>query len=647
MSFRTESALYYYYYKLLVNDPSTPIALTINANIISDDRTEFPQTINALERFNLYPEVSLAFFYRILSPFLSKNCWTVNRGEDLAPIKSCVGLAEPIYFYTNVVFGLHAASIVFLFTLAYLINNRSVLAALFGCLCFFYNHSEATRVMWTPALRESFSFPFYMAQNLALYIYLANPVVRNGCILSLATLLYLLPWQFAQFTLGTQVISLFFVYAVGKIDRQQLIGAIFAHLLALLAAFRLMFGNRMLLTSFYASTILSLVVNLATFELVTRKLPHFSINFKRFPLNFDVLSAVLVKMFSLIFVSVFIKNYFLASIFPSKDDSHIWDILKTKLIYLARLTFPNQFNYPNDGHTFDTRLYTCAKEFDFIELETLIKLTETLLLPVGIGVFLFYLFQLFSDLNLFNRRNKSQVRNNLNAFQVFMLVQTVAVAVIAILIMRLKLFFTPQLCLLASCLVGFVVNKLKFKVFMNKIAFIVLLYALISFKGIENLKKQHDLVGEYNDPLLESLIFWVNKTTNLNSSFAGAMPTMANLKLSTNRIIVNHPHYEDFELRQKTKRLYTHMYGYKSINQLHKVLKCELKVNYLVLERHFCLSHPPRMPQCAMVSVVHLDSAKDSSKQACDVLISGNDKEYAKKFKRVFEKGHYYVFKVL
>ena len=55
------------------------------------------------------------------------------------------------------------------------------------------------------------------------------------------------------------------------------------------------------------------------------------------------------------------------------DDSHIFDIFKAKF---------------TDYKNFHTQLYTCAKEFDFLEYETYVKLSQTCLIPAVIIVWI-------------------------------------------------------------------------------------------------------------------------------------------------------------------------------------------------------------------------------------------------------------------
>ena len=124
------------------------------------------------------------------------------------------------------------------------------------------------------------------------------------------------------------------------------------------------------------------------------------------------------------------------------------------------------------------------------------------------------------------------------------------------------------------------------------------------------------------------------------------MPLQANLKLSTNRPIVTHPHYEDIGLRRRVKNLYTHLYGYRPIEELHSILKNNLKAKYLITEKHFCISYPPGKPECGMARIAHIDLTKSTDQQACALLIKQSEaiKNY---FLKVFELNNVIIFKIL
>ena len=86
-------------------------------------------------------------------------------------------------------------------------------------------------------------------------------------------------------------------------------------------------------------------------------------------------------------------------------------------------------------------------------------------------------------------------------------------------------------------------------------ALVAVLISAMSVAGLNNLMLQRSIIGEYNNPALEELINWIDRETPKEAAFAGPMPIMASILLTTQRPIVNHPHYEDSNLRYTILRV--------------------------------------------------------------------------------------------
>ena len=82
-------------------------------------------------------------------------------------------------------------------------------------------------------------------------------------------------------------------------------------------------------------------------------------------------------------------------------------------------------------------LYTCAKEFDFLGWEMPNKTSLTLLLPTAVTVASIIIWRIFH----------SAIEDEAICYN---LAQTGVYAVMAVGIMRLKLFLTPHLCIIAG-----------------------------------------------------------------------------------------------------------------------------------------------------------------------------------------------------
>ena len=542
--------------------------------------TEFPLTINTLKRFNLYPELAAGLLYRGLDAMglLTQQCWTVNRGEGLEPVQSCEGSRDPPNFYIRVVWIMAGLTTVLLFVLGHFLSG-SLAGGILPVVCFFYNHGEATRVMWTPPLRESFAFPLCLAQILAVSVTTRSlrPTWLHLFSISVTTTLFIICWQFAQFMLFTQTCAVFAVHVLGLLPRDTLHSILVAQLIGLLHAVALMFGNEMFFTSWMFSCLLAaLLVSLPLHSLLS-KLP------------FLLCAVAQVVLF---FGITFLAKITITKAFLVQDDAHVFELLKSKF---------------TDFRSFHTLLYTCAVEFDFLGWEMPIKITRTLLLPSALFAIVVLLFAVLLD--LWERIFKEERSLDIDPAAVYNMLQCAAYAVMAVLIMRLKLFFTPHLCLLTSLLALPLSFPSFLKEFLPPISrythfgLLVGLVAAMSVQGVANIKEQRAIMGEYQNVQLEELIEWINKSLPPDAVLAGPMPTMANLLLSTGRPVVNHPHYEDAGLRERTKQVapdkslrnlsnlsqvYT-VFSRRPPSQVHRAL-ADLRVEYLVLSAPWCLT---------------------------------------------------------
>uniref|UniRef100_A0A4W5QQ65 Dpy-19-like 1, like (H. sapiens) n=1 Tax=Hucho hucho TaxID=62062 RepID=A0A4W5QQ65_9TELE len=597
MAFRTEMGLYYSYFKTIIEAPTFLNGLY---QVMNDRLTEYPLVINTLKRFNLYPEVVLASWYTIYTDIMeffglpTKMCWSINRGEGMAPVDGCEGMGDPAYFYVTFVFLLNGLMMSLFFIYGtYLSGSR--LGGMVTVLCFFFNHGESTRVMWTPPLRESFSYPFLVLQMLLLTHILRthNPSRKAMWALAISNLCFMLPWQFAQFVLLTQVASLFASYILGYISPTKMQSLLVTHMITLAVCFVLMFGNSMLLTSFYASSLVSIWTACVCVCLLV---------------DLSVCSQVMQGLVWV--VSTVIFKFMLSAIFGASDDAHISSLIKSK------------FTSYKD---FDTMMYTCAPEFDFMEIETPLRYIKTLLLPINMLVVAVI---------------AGRVRLHLCAIHqlVYHSLQLIAFAVLAMLIMRLKLFLTPHMCIMASLicskqLFGWIGEKFKLHMMVLGIL------SIMAMQGVANLQTQWGIMGEFSNLPQEQLLDWIRDNTRPNSVFAGAMPTMASVKLSASRPIVNHPHYEDAGLRERTKLVYA-MYSRKSAEVVKRNLM-QMEVDYFVLEDSWCTRRS--RPGCSMPEIWDVEDPQNAGKVPLCTLMSRDSRPH---FATVFHNNVYKVLKV-
>lgn len=116
------------------------------------------------------------------------------------------------------------------------------------------------------------------------------------------------------------------------------------------------------------------------------------------------------------------------------------------------------------------------------------------------------------------------------------------------------------------------------------IPIITLLY--ISYKFWPGIMDELSELREFYDPDTVELMNWIKSNTPNTAVFAGSMQLLAGVKLCTGRTLTNHPHYEDKNLRERTKQIYQ-IYAKRSPEDVYGILR-SFGTDYVILEDSIC-----------------------------------------------------------
>ncbi|XP_010224511.1 PREDICTED: probable C-mannosyltransferase DPY19L3 [Tinamus guttatus] len=559
ISFRTECGLYYSYYKQMVQAASIQQGLH---GLVYDNKTESVRTINILERMNVYQEVFLSILYRIL------------------PIQQYL---EPVYFYIYTLFGLQAVYVIALYVTSWLLSG-TWLSGLLAAFWYITNRVDTTRVEFTIPLRENWALPFFAVQIAAITYLLRThlqPAHERWTLLAvfIATFFFSLTWQFNQFMMLIQALVLFILDCLDMLPTAKVTWLYIIQVSGLLLVCVLQFFNSMILGS--------LLISFNASVLIARTIQK---NLKKGGL----LSRLGKLLLHVLFVSclTLLVNKLIKKILNLESDEHIFKFLKAKFGFGAT-------------RDFDANLYLCEEAFGLLPLNTFSRLSDTLLFYV----YIFVLFPMtvtaaivaFQNLSGSTKVEKSLERKEdctiaLKPETAYNLIHTVLFGCLALSTMRMKYLWTSHMCVFASfglCSTevwGLILKCVRLytsrriSVIRYSLPVVVLLY--ISYKFWPGIMDELSELREFYDPDTVELMNWIKSNTPSTAVFAGSMQLLAGVKLCTGRVLTNHPHYEDKNLRERTKQIYQ-IYAKRSPEDVYRILQ-SFGTDYVILEDSIC-----------------------------------------------------------
>ncbi|XP_039650044.1 probable C-mannosyltransferase DPY19L3 isoform X3 [Perca fluviatilis] len=631
ISFRTECGLYYSYYKQMLQAPSIQEGLS---DLIHDNLTESKRTINLLQRMNIYQEVFLSVLYRLL------------------PIQLYL---EPMYFYIYTVFSLQAVYVIALYLTAWLLSG-SWLAGTLAAVWYILNRVDTTRVEFTISLRENWSLPFLALQVTAVTCYLRPQLTALQqkvmvWLMYVTTLCFCLTWQFNQFILLVQALIIYALDCVDFLTTTQVTTLYLVQVSSLLSVWLLQFCNSMILGSLVLSFIVAALFikhcqsGLKTGSLLVR------------------LGKLLLHSALVLLLTVTI-NYLAKKALQLRSDEHIFKFIKSKFAL-------------GPTRDFDANLYLCEEAFGLLPLDTLERLAGTLLLYPYILTLLLLsgVFALAALHNLSRPKGGSAEERKgaadgrvvaLRPDVAYNLLHTLFYGLLAFSTMRMKYIWTGHMCAVAAygvCgkeLWTMLLNTLSCssKVLLRLVRHAVplLMIGCLYYKFWPKLMEELSELREFYDPDTVELMTWISTKTPKRAVFAGSMQLLAGIKLCTGRVLTNHPHYEDKDLRERTKQVYQ-VYARQSPEEVYDILRA-VGADYVVLENSICYERRHRRG-CRLRDLLDLanghimdgpgendpDLVPASHPRFCEA-VKTDTAAYSALFTRTFQNKTFHVYRV-
>lgn len=627
ITFQGGSGLYYYYYKHMLAAPSFERGFY---ELTLDNRTVSGQTINAVERLYLYPELITSFMYR------------VTGSQDFV---------EPIYFYVGAVFGLQAVYVTALFVCSWVMSGTWV-AGMLAVAWYVINRPDTTKVDYAIPLRDNWALPYFSCQVAALTGFLSNNIssaTEMFCYLTMSatTLTFLLVWEHSHYVLFIQGLCLFLLDSFDLVPPCKMADIHKVYLSSLFLAYLFQFQNPTLLSS----PLLSLLIG-------TVLARYFQQKMKMGPLVARVMKLFL--HFHLVFTTGITFSYLVKKLIPVSESDFILKFLEVKF----------GLNTTTD---FITNFLLCQESFQTPGQDLFLRLTQASVLPF---YFLVLSVCLLSTLQTIYRRLSGQpMKTNLRLEDgrigeqpevIYHVFHTLLFGGLALLFDGMKYLWTPYVCMFTAfgvCspdLWMTVFKWLKLKSIHPVVLSLVLSTAVPTIIGFSLWREYCPRVladlsdlQEFYDPDTVELISWIKLQAPVAAVFAGGPQLLGTVKLCSGSAVTSLPLYSDINLLRRTEDTYQ-VYAMRSAEDIYKILTSQ-KTNYVIIEESICnelsLNKGCRIKDLLDISNGHVVYDKGEiysfSKHGrfCQE-IKMNYSPYTNYFTRVFWNRSYHVYKV-